>query len=193
MDRMRALLLDDDDDRRAIERELHDGAQQQLVAVAVSLQLARDLVETDLHGAIGLLDETRAIVAEALDGLRELTQRIHPSLLDTQGLLAALRMAAAAAPLPTQVEGSVQETVPPEVAVTVFRCCRATLAAAEGELARATISVAVRDGAVEFEIVLVGGSVDAAALDLLAARVEVLGGSLATAPHRVAGRLPLAS
>jgi signal transduction histidine kinase len=193
MDRMRALLLADDDERRAIERELHDGAQQQLVAVAVSLQLARDLVETDPEEALGLLGETRTVVAEALDGLRELTQRIHPSLLDTQGLLAALRMAAAAAPLPTRVEGTVEETVPPEVALTVYRCCGATLAAAEGELARATIAVAVRDGAVEFEIVLAGGSVDAAALEPLAARVEVLGGSLATAPARVTGRLPLTS
>ena len=193
MDRMRALLLADDDERRSIERLLHDGAQQQLVAVAVSLQLARGLAETDPQGAVGLLDETRTVVAEALDSLRELSRRIHPSLLDTHGLLAALRMAAAAAQLPTRVEGTVEGPVPPEVALTVYRCCRATLAAAEGELARATIAVAVRDGAVEFEIVLIGGSVDTAALDPLAARVEILGGSLATAPAVVAGRLPLTS
>ena len=193
MDTMRTLLLEDDEERRAIERQLHDGVQQQLVAVAVNLQVARRLVETDPQGAAGLLDDVRAVVAEALEELRGLAQRVHPPLLDTQGLVAALGIAAATAPVPTRVEGTLEGAVPGEVALTVYRCCVATLAAAAGESVRATIAVQARDRSLEFEITLVGGRVEIDALDALARRVAVLDGTLEITPARVAGRLPLAS
>ena len=193
MDDVRALLLADDDERRAIERALHDGIQQQLVAFAVNLQVARGLVETDPQAAARLLDDVRADVAQALDELRGLAQRVHPPLLDTQGLVAALRMAAAAAPIPTRVEGAVEGAVPPEVAMTVYRCCVAALAAAAGESARATVAVRTRDGALEFEVVLAGARVDPGALDPIAGRVGAFGGALELAPARVAGRLPVTS
>ena len=185
---LRPLLLADDDERRAIERALHDGVQQQLVALAVELQTARGLVESDPGHALRLLEQMRADVGTALDELRALAQRVHPPLLDTQGLDAALRMAAAAAPAATRVEGTVADGIPPENAVTVYRCCVAALAGARDG---AAVAVRTRDGAVEFEVELEGGRVDAAALDALAARVEVLGGSLEIEPARVAGRLPL--
>jgi signal transduction histidine kinase len=193
MDALRSFLVADDDERRAIERRMHDGVQQQLVAVAVNLQLARGLVDAKADEAVVLLDDVRAVVADALDELRELAQRIHPSLLDTHGLIAALRSAAGAARIPTRVDGVVEETMPLDVALTVYRCCVATLTATEGETARATITVQSRDGAVEFEISLSGGRVGAGTLEPLAARVEALGGSLDAAPDRVAGRLPLTS
>lgn len=185
---LRPLLLADDDERRAIERALHDGVQQQLVALAVELQTARGLVESDPGEALRLLEQMRADVGAALDELRALAQRVHPPLLDTQGLDAALRMAAAAAPAATRVEGAVADGIPPETAVTVYRCCVAALTGARDG---AAVAVRTRDGAVEFEVELAGGRVDAAALDALAARVEILGGSLELEPSRVAGRLPL--
>lgn len=135
----------------------------------------------------------RADVGRALDELRELAQRVHPPLLDTQGLVAALRMGAASAPIPTRVEGAVEAAVPPEVAVTVYRCCVATLATAEGENARATVAVRTRDGVLEFEIALDGARVNRGALDALAGRVDVLGGALEITSARVAGRLPVTS
>ena len=190
---LRALLIADDDERRAIERGLHDGIQQDLIAVAVNLQLARGLVLADPQAASRLLDDVRADVGQALDDLRTLAQRVHPPLLDTQGLVAALRMAAAAAPIPTRVEGAVEGVVPPEVAVTVYRCSIATLAAARGESPRATVAVQTRDDVLEFAVALVGGRVDAGALDPLVARVEALGGVLEIAPARVAGTLPVTS
>lgn len=193
MDTLRALLLADDDERRAIERGLHDGVQQQLIALAVNLQLARSLVEADPEAATRLLDDVRADVGRALDEVRELAQRVHPPLLDTQGLVAALRMAAAAAPIPTRVEGAVDGAVPPEVAVTVYRCCVATLATAGGESSRATVAVRTGDGVLEFEVALAGARVDLGVLDALAGRVDVLGGALEIAPARVAGRLPITS
>ena len=193
VDTLRALLLTDDDERRAIERELHDGIQQELIALAVNLQISRRLVETDPEAAARLLDDMRADVAQALDDVRELAHRIHPPLLDTQGLVAALRMAAAAAPIPTRVEGTVDGGLPPEVAVTVYRCCVTTLEAAEGEHPSATVAVRTRDGVLEFEVALAGAGMDVGALDRLATRMDVLGGVLEIAPTRVAGRLPVTS
>jgi len=185
---LRPLLLADDDERRALERALHDGVQQQLVALAVELQTARGLVESDPREALRLIEQMRAELGAALDELRALAQRVHPPLLDTQGLDAALRMAAATAPAATRVEGTVADGIPPETAVTVYRCCVAALAGARDG---AAVAVRTRDGAVEFEVELAGGRVDAAALAALAARVEVLGGSLEIDPSGVAGRLPL--
>jgi signal transduction histidine kinase len=193
MDTLRTVLIAGDDERRAIERRLHDGVQQQLVAVAVNLQVARGLVATDPQAAAGLLDEVRSVVTDALDELRELASGIHPSLLEAQGLVAALRAAAAAAPIPTRVEGAVDEPVPPEVALTVYLCCVATLAAARGEIARANIVVTARGGVVEFEIALTGARVDAETLVSPAARVEAFGGSFEAAPGSVTGRVPLTS
>jgi signal transduction histidine kinase len=193
VDTLRALLLADDDERRAFERRLHDGVQQQLIAIAVNLQVAGRLVEADPEGAARLLGELRADVVQALDEVRELAQRIHPPLLDTQGLLMALRMAAAAGPIPTRVEGAVEGVVPPEAAVTVYRCCVATLAAAEGDDPRATVAVRTGNGVLEFEIALDGARVDIEVFDALAGRVGILGGALEVAPARVAGRLPVTS
>jgi len=195
MNRLRALLLADDDERRAIERQLHDGVQQLLVAVAVDLQLARNLVEADPRAATRLLDDIRGVVGESIDDLRRLAQRIHPPLLDTQGLVTALRMAAAAAPVTTRVEGALERRVPPEVAVTVYRCCVTTLAAAvaHGESPRATIAVSATKSNLEFDVALSGADVEAGALEPLAGRVDALGGELDVGPNRVTGRLPLSS
>ena len=193
MENLRALLLSADDDRRAIERGLHDGIQQQLVALAVGLQVARSLVEQDPQAAALLLDDVQAQVAQALAEVRELAQDVYPPLLDTQGLVAALRMAAAASPIPARIDGVVDFHVPPEVALTVYRCCVLTLASAAGENARATVSVRATESTLAFEIVLTGARVAGAALDPVAARLHALGGVLEIAPSRVTGRLPVMS
>jgi signal transduction histidine kinase len=193
VDTLRAFLLADDDERRALERALHDGVQQELIAVAVNLQLLRGLVGVNPQEAADLLDDLRSMVGEALADLRGLAQRIHPPLLDTQGLAAALRMAAAHSPIPARLEGAVEGDVPPEVAVTVYRSSVAALAAAEGEAPRATIVVGTRNGVLELEIALTGGRIAAGALDPLACRFEALGGALETTPDRIAGRLPTTS
>jgi signal transduction histidine kinase len=193
VENLRALVLSADDDRRAIERGLHNGIQQQLVALAVTLQVARGLVEDDPQAAARLLDDVQVQVAQALADVRELAQAVHPPLLDTQGLVAALRMAAAASPIPARVDGSVDADVPPELALTVYRCCVMTLASATGENARATVSVRASDRMLEFEIVLTGARVAGAALDPVAARMDALGGVLEIAPSRVVGRLPVMS
>jgi len=193
VDRLQAFLLADDDERRAIERALHDGVQQQLVAIAVQVQLARRLVDEDPSSAAHLLDEVRIEVGRALEGVRTAAGRVHPPLLDSQGLVAALRMAAAAAPVPTRVEEAVERPVPAPAAVTLYRCCVAALAAGGGEGAHATVIVRTTDEAVDLEVRLEGARADEEALDLLGARVQAFGGALDVHPHRVAVRMPLTS
>ena len=83
-------------ERRRIERELHDGVQQHLVAVIVNLQLARELADTDLEGAKAVLDELSADAREALESVRELGHELYPSLLRDRGPAEAVRAAAVA-------------------------------------------------------------------------------------------------
>jgi signal transduction histidine kinase len=81
------------DERRGFERALHDGVQQQLVALAVNLQLARELCATDPAGAQAFLDELSNDVHVALDQVRELGHAIYPPVLADHGVAEALRAA----------------------------------------------------------------------------------------------------
>ena len=98
------LVLAADADRRRIERELHDGVQQHLVALAVNLQLVDRLVDDDPTAAKAILEELGRDVSQALEEAAQLAQRIHPPLLDTGGLAAALRAAASSAGVSSSVE-----------------------------------------------------------------------------------------
>jgi signal transduction histidine kinase len=186
---LQAMVLAEDDERRALERALHDGVQQQLVALAVSLQLARRALAEDGETAARLLDDARADVARALDDVREVAARLHPALLDSQGLDATLRMAAAAAPVPTVVRGTAGADVPPATALTVYRCTVAALAAITGEHPRATLTLRRAGGALEVDLDVGGGAVDRRGLDAVAERVHVFGGTLAVTAERVELRL----
>jgi signal transduction histidine kinase len=90
-------------ERRALERNLHDGAQQRLVALALSLRLARGKVEDDPRSASDLLDEAMGELSEATSELRELARGIHPAVLSDRGLPAALAALAGRAPVPVEV------------------------------------------------------------------------------------------
>jgi signal transduction histidine kinase len=107
------------DVRRRIERELHDGVQQDLVAIVVRLQLARWLVDSDPAAAAALLDEIRGEAQAALDSTRELALRIYPPLLDPAGLKAALRAAAPGA----NVEVDLGDGCPEEIAAAAYFTC----------------------------------------------------------------------
>jgi signal transduction histidine kinase len=86
-------------ERRALERNLHDGAQQRLVALALSLRLARGKLEEDPGATGALLDEAMGELAEATSELRELARGIHPAVLSDRGLPAALEALAGRAPV----------------------------------------------------------------------------------------------
>jgi signal transduction histidine kinase len=181
----RQLVLASDSERRRIERELHNGPQQALAGLAVSLQQARSLVESDPAAAVALVDEMRGDVRQALEHLRALSGRIYPPLLEAGGLRVALRTAAADADVRARVEVAVGGACPAELAVTVYLCWVEALDRI-GDGASATIAVRDEDETLVFEI-----AADVANLDTVKDRVEALGGRLTMASGRVTGSLPL--
>lgn len=173
----RRLALNADADRRRIERELHDGVQQDLVAVIVKLQLARRLVDGNAAARAALLDEIRADAQAALDATRELALRIYPPLLDAAGLRATLQ---AVAPEAT-IEVALDEPGSDAVAACVYFCCL--------ELAPGASAITVRAD----EATIVFDAVVSATSDLsrVTDRVEALGGRLTSEANRVTGSLPV--
>jgi signal transduction histidine kinase len=116
----RARLVEaGDTERRRLERDLHDGAQARLVALAMKLRLARRRAEGAPEVA-ALLDESSADLQESLDELRELARGIHPAVLTDRGLGAALRSLADRAPLPVELAGDPPEDLPPAVATAIY-------------------------------------------------------------------------
>jgi signal transduction histidine kinase len=104
-DARQRIIAAADAERRRIERDLHDGAQQRMVAVAVTLGLAESQLESDPEGAARLIAQAREEAQLAVKELRELARGIHPALLSERGLGPALEALARRAPIPVTVSG----------------------------------------------------------------------------------------
>jgi signal transduction histidine kinase len=115
-----------DAERRKLERNLHDGAQQHLVALAVKLRLAKDAVADDPEDAESMIDEVRKDLQEAITELRALAHGIFPPLLMSGGLAEALPAAAGRAALPTNTDIVVTRHSP-DVEAAVYFCCMEAL------------------------------------------------------------------
>ncbi len=102
-------------ERRALERNLHDGAQQRLVALALSMRLARDRIDRDPEGARMLLAEAMTELESATGELRELARGIHPAVLSDRGLPAALAALAGRVRVPVEVVETPSERLPPVI------------------------------------------------------------------------------
>ena len=181
----RRLALADDAKLRDIERELHGGVQQHLTALAASVRLP---------GAG--LDQVARDVELAMAEAQRLAQRIYPPLLDSGGLVVAIRSAAASANVPTRLDADSYASYPPEVARAVYLCCLEVLERAAPET-EAAVLVHEEGGAVAFEIVA-GCAESAIDVVRLRDRVEALGGRLiVTTPGggvtRLTGSIPLTS
>jgi signal transduction histidine kinase len=109
-----------DAERRRIERDLHDGAQQRMVAVAVTLGLAEARFTTDPGGALELLQQARVEAQAAVKELRELARGIHPAVLSDHGLGPALEALASRAPVPVEVCGVPDGHLPNEVEACAY-------------------------------------------------------------------------
>lgn len=181
------LVLAADADRRAIERELHSGVHQYLVALATTLQLARRAADSDPAALNELLDEMERDVRRALDEASMLAQRIYPSAIELGGLAALLRSAAVQARVPATVDVAADSTYAPEIALTVYLCWLAALASGTSET-HVTIGVEEVDDTLRFDL---AAEALAADFDRLRDRVEALGGSLTMEPGRLSGSLPL--
>ncbi|HET6547628.1 MAG TPA: histidine kinase [Solirubrobacter sp.] len=170
--------------RRRIERDLHDGAQQQLVALALNLRLARARVERDPTVASEVLDAAGEELDAAIRSLRELARGIHPAVLSDRGLGPALEALAHRMPLPVEIESTPDERLPEAVeAAAYFVVAEAvTNVVRYAQATRATVEVK-HDGdhvVVRVDDDGVGGADPAAGSGLrgLSDRVAALGGRL---------------
>jgi signal transduction histidine kinase len=157
------IVASGDAERRRVERNLHDGAQQRLVALAVNLRLARDIVTDDAGAAAEMLDELVTEVQGTVQELRELAHGIYPPLLVDGGLLPALRAAATRSPLDVAVSGEGLGRYPAEVEAAVYFCCMEALQNAAKHAPGSTVEVSVREesGGLVFSVVDDGPGYDA--------------------------------
>jgi signal transduction histidine kinase len=171
-------------ERKRVERDLHDGAQQRLVAVALELQLVRRKLESDPDAAAQLLETAADELSGATEELRELARGLHPPLLSDRGLVPALEALARRAPLPVAVEAEEVERAPQAVeAAAYFVVAEAlTNVARHAGAEQAVVRVARRNGQLLVEVEDDGaGGADLAAgsgLRGLRDRVGALNGSL---------------
>jgi len=141
-------------ERRRIERDLHDGAQQRLVALAMNLGMAKDKFDKDPAAARALLDEAHADAKHAMVELRNLARGIHPAVLSDRGLDAALSSLAGKAPVPVAVEVWVPERPPAAIETTAYFVVAEALTniAKHAGATRAAVTVARQNGHLKVEV-----------------------------------------
>jgi len=210
LDELRAsrqrIVAAQDSERRRIERNIHDGAQQQLVALAVKARLAPQLSERDAAKANELLEQMEGELSQTLEDLRNLARGIYPPLLADKGLLAALESQAARSSVPVEVQGDGVERYPAETEAAVYFCVLEALqnVAKYAGATRARVCVSAEADDLVFEVVDDGAGFDPAStgygtgLQGMADRLAALGGSLevSSAPEAgttVRGRVPVAA
>ncbi len=195
------LVKAGDEQRRKLERNLHDGAQQRLVALALTLRLARTNLDSDPATTTKLLEGAREELDEALAELRELARGLHPAALTEQGLGPALAVVAERLPIPIELTAP-RGRVPAGLEATVYYIVSEALTnvAKHAEATQAKVTIACDPDAVRFEIVDDGrGGADPSAgsgILGLRDRAEAAGGTLfvvspAGKGTTVTGRLPV--
>jgi PAS domain S-box-containing protein len=180
----RRIVEASDIERKRLERNLHDGAQQRLVALAVGLRLAQSKLRTSPAEAEQLLGQFAEELSAAIAELREIAQGIHPAVLTERGLEAAVQVLAARAPLPVELDIDLRERLPEAVETAAYYAVSEALANvvkhAQAATARVTISWSDDTLVVEVSDDGAGGAdVDGGTgLRGLGDRVEALGGQL---------------
>jgi signal transduction histidine kinase len=180
------LVAAQDDERRRLERNLHDGAQQNLVALKVKLGLVEMLSDKDAAKSRALLSELQADADEALETLRSLARGIYPPLLADRGLKAALESQARKATLPVAVEADGLDRYQQEIEAAVYFCCLEALQNVQkySEAQSAVLKLASSDGVLTFEVTDDGKGFDVASvrrgagLTNMTDRIHALGGSI---------------
>jgi hypothetical protein len=170
------VFSDFDRERRRIEEALHAGVQQDLAATLVALELAQELLESDLEAVRRVLEELAAQVEEALGRVRELARTIYPSILPARGLTDALR------PLDVETEGL--ERYPLEIEEALYFACRA-LRSRAGRARVWADAAAVRLELLD--VTAVGGD----ELSHVRARLAAVGGQVDVSADRVSACVPL--
>ena len=199
------IVVAADAERRRIERDLHDGAQQYLVAIAVKAGVVRSLADRDPPRSREMLDELVGDTELALDELRTLAHGIYPPLLGSGGLCEAVAAACRRSVLPTAFESSDIGRYPAQVEAAVYFCCVEALQNAAkyaGQGATAKVALWEHAGGLLFEVrddgagFHVAGSGDGAGLTNMSDRLGAVGGTLSVESEpgrgtRVRGAIPL--
>jgi signal transduction histidine kinase len=180
------LVAAQDEERRRIERNIHDGAQQQLVALAIKLSITESMIGTDVDGEREMLAELRQDAAGAVEDLRDLARGIYPPLLASGGLVAALEAQARKAPVPTTVTADGVGRYPQEVEAAVYFCVLEALqnVAKYAGAGRADVRLAASGQDLRFEVSDDGAGFDpqsrryGTGLQGMADRLHAHGGSL---------------
>jgi signal transduction histidine kinase len=180
-------------ERRKLERNLHDGAQQRLVALALSLRLAHDRLGRDPEQSRELLEEAMSELEAATSELRELARGIHPAVLSDRGLAAALNALAGRLPVAVEVVETPPDRLPPGVEIASYYVVAEALTnvAKYAHASTARVSVSRVNGSVRVEVSDDGvGGADpshGSGLSGLADRVAALDGRLQVLSARGAG------
>jgi len=197
------LVAAQDAERRRIERNIHDGAQQQLVALAIKLSITESMIGTDTEGERELLAELREDAAGAVEELRDLARGIYPPLLAGEGLVTALQAQARKAAVPTSVTADGVGRYQQDLEAAVYFCVLEALqnVAKYAGATRAEVRLAASGHHLRFEVTDDGAGFDpesrgyGTGLQGMADRLHAHGGSLdvRSAPGAgttIAGRLP---
>jgi signal transduction histidine kinase len=193
-----------DRERQRIERDLHDGAQQRLLAIRLALRMAQGRLTGEAHEVQSLLAEADDEMRAALDELRSLARGIHPAVLTDMGLAAAVAGLARRAPVPVELRGVPEQRLPAGVEAAAYFVTSEALAnvAKYANASEVTIAMALRDGCLHIDIDDdgVGGadSTGGSGLSGLQDRVQALDGRLRIdspvgAGTRLHAELPVAS
>jgi signal transduction histidine kinase len=154
-DSRRRIVLSVEDERRRFERDLHDGAQQRLIALRIQLGLAAELVAQEPQAGSRLLSELACEAQGALDELRDLAHGIYPPALVEDGLEAAIATLAADTPIRTRLDLPGIARHDPELEAAVYFTCMEALQNAvkhAGQDATVTIQLRERRGGLYFEV-----------------------------------------
>ena len=187
-----------DSERRRLERNIHDGAQQQLVALSVMARLAETTADSDKERARAMLVQAQADATGALENLRDLARGIYPPLLAERGLAAALEAQARRSAVPVTVEADGLGRYPQDAEAAVYFCALEALqnVAKYASASRACVRLAGpsgRDDALEFSVTDDGAGFDSASagygtgLQGMADRLAALGGDLQVRSRARAG------
>ncbi len=182
----RRIVATQDERAKKLERNIHDGAQQQLVALTVKARLARQLAARDVAKTEEILAQIEQDTQHALEDLRDLARGIYPPLLADKGLPAALAAQARKVPIPTRVATDGVGRLDPEIEATIYFCTLEALQNVTKYARASTVDVSLRqdDGVVEFTVTDDGRGFDAGSTNLgtglqgMADRVEAAGGTM---------------
>ena len=202
----RRLVTAQDEERRRLERNIHDGAQQQLVALSVKARLARGFAGRDPAKADDVLSQIEAELQTALDDLRDFARGIYPPLLADKGLGAALEAQARRSPVPVRVHADGIGRYPQEIEAAVYFSCLEALqnVAKYAEATTADVRLAQANGTLTFEVRDDGrgfddsNALEGTGLRGIADRLAALDGDLSVRSRpgegtTLAGRLPVSS